>query len=124
MIFDDGKYPVEGSEGIENTSEFKKREMLKTVKVLENYKKFAKVKIEKLKKLANGLYDKIKSLVSIKNLKQVLNHGLILIKVYEVIKFNRKYYSKSYIDINTKIRTKVKTDFEKLMPYLDSLRKM
>ena len=69
--------------------------MLKTVKVLENYKKFAKVKIEKLKKLANDLYDKIKSLVSIKNLKQILNHGLILIKVYEVIKFNRKYYSKS-----------------------------
>ena len=65
--------------------------MLKTVKVLENYKKFAKVKIEKLKKLANDLYDKIKSLVSIKNLKQILNHGLILIKVYEVIKFNRKY---------------------------------
>ena len=98
--------------------------MLKTVKVLENYKKFAKVKIEKLKKLANDLYDKIKSLVSIKNLKQILNHGLILIKVYEVIKFNRKYYSKSYIDINTKIRTKVKTDFEKLMPYLDNVRKM
>lgn len=98
--------------------------MLKTVKVLENYKKFAKVKIEKLKKLANDLYDKIKSLVSIKNLKQILNHGLILIKVYQVIKFNRKYYSKSYIDINTKIRTKVKTDFEKLMPYLDSVRKM
>ena len=98
--------------------------MLKTVKVLENYKKFAKVKIEKLKKLANDLYDKIKSLVSIKNLKQILNHGLILIKVYEVIKFNRKYYSKSYIDINTKIRTKVKSDFEKLMPYLDNLRKM
>lgn len=98
--------------------------MLKTVKVLENYKKFAKVKIEKLKKLANDLYDKIKSLVSIKNLKQILNHGLILIKVYEVIKFNRKYYSKSYIDINTKIRTKVKTDFEKLMLYLDSVRKM
>lgn len=98
--------------------------MLKTVKVLENYKKFAKVKIEKLKKLANDLYDKIKSLVSIKNLKQILNHGLILIKVYEVIQFNRKYYSKSYIDINTKIRTKVKTDFEKLMLYLDSVRKM
>ena len=98
--------------------------MLKTVKVLENYKKFAKVKIEKLKKLANDLYDKIKSLVSIKNLKQILNYGLILIKVYEVIKFNRKYYSKSYIDINTKIRTKVKTDFEKLMLYLDSVRKM
>ena len=98
--------------------------MLKTVKVLENYKKFAKVKIEKLKKLANDLYDKIKSLVSIKNLKQILNYGLILIKVYEVIKFNRKYYSKSYIDINTKIRTKVKSDFEKLMPYLDNLRKM
>ena len=98
--------------------------MLKTVKVLENYKKFAKVKTEKLKKLANDLYDKIKSLVSIKNLKQILNYGLILIKVYEVIKFNRKYYSKSYIDINTKIRTKVKSDFEKLMPYLDNLRKM
>ena len=48
----------------------------------------------------------------IKNLKQALNHGLILKKVHRVIKLNQKAWSKPYIDMNTKLRQKVKNNFE------------
>ena len=42
-----------------------------------------------------------------------LNHGLILKKVHRVIQFNQKAWVKSYIDMNIKLRTEAKTDFEK-----------
>ena len=48
-----------------------------------------------------------------RTLKQVLSHGLILQKVYNVIQFAQKAWLKSYIDINTKLRTEGKHDFEK-----------
>ena len=35
------------------------------------------------------------------NIKQALNHGLILKKVHKVIKFNQKACLKPYIDMNT-----------------------
>ena len=86
LISDNGESPVDGFEGIENTSKFQRKEMLKTVrrgifltlalKILKNYKKFAKVRIGKLKKLANNLHDKTKSFKTLK----ILNHALILIK--------------------------------------------
>ena len=44
---------------------------------------------------------------------KALNHGLILKKVHRVIQFNQKAWLKSYIDMNTKLRTEAKTDFEK-----------
>ena len=37
-----------------------------------------------------------------------LNHGLVLRKVKRVIKFNQKAQLKSYININTKLRKKLK----------------
>ena len=48
----------------------------------------------------------------IKNLKQALNHGLILKKVHRVNKLNQKAWPKPYIDMNTKLRQKVKNNFE------------
>ena len=51
--------------------------------------------------------------VHIKTLKQTLNHGLILKKVHRVIQFNQKAWLKPYIDMNTKLRTEAKNDFEK-----------
>ena len=47
-----------------------------------------------------------------KNLKQALNHGLILKKVHRVNKLNQKAWPKPYIDMNTKLRQKVKNNFE------------
>ena len=51
--------------------------------------------------------------IHIRNLKQALDHGLILKKVHRVIKFNQKDKIKSYIDMNTKLRQKTKNNFPK-----------
>ena len=49
----------------------------------------------------------------IRALKQALNHGLMLKKVHKVIQFNQKAWLKPYINMNTKLRTDAKNDFEK-----------
>ena len=49
----------------------------------------------------------------IRALKQALNHGLIFKKVHIVIQFNQEAWLKPYIDMNTKLRTEAKNDFEK-----------
>ena len=48
-----------------------------------------------------------------KNLKQVLNHGLLLKKVHKVNKFNQIDCLKPYMDVNTDLRKKAKDDFGK-----------
>ena len=53
-----------------------------------------------------------KNVVHIRALKQTLNHGLILKKIHDVIEFNQEAWLKQYIDINTKLRTEAKNDFE------------
>ena len=46
-------------------------------------------------------------------MKQALNHGLQLKKTYRVIEFNQSPCLKPYIELNTKLRTVAKNDFEK-----------
>ena len=46
-------------------------------------------------------------------LKQALNQGLILKQVHKVIPFNQEAWLKSYINMNAKLRTEAKNDFEK-----------
>ena len=48
-----------------------------------------------------------------RNLKQALNHGLVLKKVHKGIKFNQNVWLKSYIDMKADLRKKAKNDFEK-----------
>ena len=60
-----------------------------------------------------NLHDKTEYLIHIRNLKQALNHGLVLKKVHKVIKFNQYAWLKPYIDIDTGLRQKAKNDFEK-----------
>ena len=43
----------------------------------------------------------------------MLNHGLILKKVYRVIKFNQKDWLKPYIDMNTELRQETKNNLRK-----------
>ena len=45
------------------------------------------MKIEKVEKLVANLHDKTEYVIHIRNLKQALNHGLVLKKVHRVIKF-------------------------------------
>ena len=46
-------------------------------------------------------------------MKQALNHGLRLKKVYKVIEFNQSAWLKRYIDMNAELRKDAKNDFEK-----------
>ena len=47
-------------------------------------------------------------IIHIRNLTQVLNHGLVLKQAHKVIKFNQKAWLKSCIDINTELRNKAR----------------
>ena len=63
-----------------------------------------RMKIDKCKKLACNL---------LKSLKQALNHGLKLKKIYRIIKFNQEAWLKPYIGMNTELRKVASNDFEK-----------
>ena len=71
------------------------------------------MKIEKVEKLVANLHDNTEYVIHIRNLKQALNHGLVLKKVYKVIKYNQNASLKPYIDMNIDLRKKAKNDFEK-----------
>ena len=64
--------------------------------------------MKNIEKLVTNLYDKNEYVIHIRNLRQALNHGLIMIKVHRVIKFNQKDWLKPDIDMNTKLRQKGK----------------
>ena len=62
------------------------------------------MKIEKVEELVANLHDKAKYFLYIRNLKQVLNHKLVLRKIHRVVKFRQKAWLKSYTDMNTKLK--------------------
>ena len=66
------------------------------------------MKIEKFEKVVTDLHNKTEYVIHIKNLKQALNHGLVLKNVHGMIKFNQKAWLKSYIDMNTKLKKRQK----------------
>ena len=68
-----------------------------------------RMKLEKFEKPVINLHDKTEYAINIRNLKQALNHGLIS----KVITFNQKAYRKRYVYMNTNLRPKVRTSFEK-----------
>ena len=70
-------------------------------------------KIKKCNKLVCNINDKESYVVDIKALKQALNNGIILKKVHSVIQFSQEEWLKIYIDMNAKLRTEAKNDFEK-----------
>ena len=72
-----------------------------------------RMKIDKCNKLVCNLSNKKKYVTHINSLKQMLNHGLKLKKIYRVIEFNKKEWLKPYIDMNTELRKAAKNDFEK-----------
>ena len=103
------KLPVNNFEWIRDTSQFKKDfiknyneesdtgyflevdvQYLEKLHQLRNDLPFLpeRLKIEKLEKLIANLHDKTEYVILIWNLKQALNHGLVL-KVHRVIKFNQ-----------------------------------
>ena len=55
-----------------------------------------RMKIGKIERFVSNLYDKAEYFVHIKNLKQALNHGLILENVHKVIKLVETLYWYEY----------------------------
>ena len=64
------------------------------------------MKLGKIEKLVTNLHDKTEYVIHMTNLKQALDHGLVLNKVDRVIKFNQKDRLKPYMDMNTELRDK------------------
>ena len=64
------------------------------------------MKIEKVENFLANLHDKKQHVVHIRNLKQALNHGLVLKKVHKAIQSNQKAWQISYIDMNIELRKK------------------
>ena len=58
------------------------------------------MKIEKVEKLVANKHDKVEY---VRNLKQAWSNGLLLKKVHRIIKYNKKAWLKSYIDMNTNL---------------------
>ena len=128
------KLPVDNIEWIKDTSQFNE-DFIKNYNKVSNEGYFLEIdahcfeklhdlhndlpflpermKIEKVEQFVVNLHDKTEYVIYIKNLKQALNHGLVLEKVHRVIKFNQNIWQKAYIDMNTELRKKAKNDFEK-----------
>ena len=118
------KLPVNNFEWIEDTSNEKSDkgyffqvdvQHLEKLDELHNVLPFLpeRMKIENVERILANVHDKAEYVIYIRNLKQALNHGLVFKKVHRVIKFNQNVWLKPYIDMNTGIRQKAKTDFEK-----------
>ena len=56
-----------------------------------------KVKVEKVEKLVANFCDKTDYVMHVRNLKQALNHGLVLKRLPRIVKFKQKAWLKSYI---------------------------
>ena len=72
-----------------------------------------KLKVNKVDKLIPNLNDNKKYVVHHKTLKQYLDLGLKITKIHRGIKFNERPWLKDYIQLNTDLRTKGTTEFEK-----------
>ena len=128
------KLPISNFNWIEDTFQFNE-DFIKTIikkviqdiflklmfNILKNYMNFLIIltfllerkNFENVEKLAANLHDKYEYVIHIINLKQALNHRLVLKKVHRVIKFNQNAWLKLYIDMNTDLRKKQKMTLRK-----------
>ena len=116
------KLPVNNCEWIEDTSQFNE-DFIKNYNEERNEGYFLEVDIQyleklyelhkKLESLVTNIYNKTEFVIHIGNLKQALNHRLILKKVHGVIKCYQNSWLKPYINMNAKLREKAKNNFEK-----------
>jgi hypothetical protein len=72
-----------------------------------------RITVNKVEKLIPNLNNKEKYVLHHRNLKQYLSLGLKLTKIHRGVKFLERDWMKEYIQLNTDLRTKGTTDFEK-----------
>ena len=73
-----------------------------------------RMKIEKVEKHVDKLHDKTEYVIQyMRNLKQTLNHGLVLKTLHRIIKVTQKAWLKTYTNKNTNLRKKQKMIFKK-----------
>ena len=72
-----------------------------------------RLRINNVEKLIPNLWDKKKYIVHHENLKLYEELGLKIKKIHRGIKFREEPWMKSYIELNTRLRTEAKNDFEK-----------
>ena len=65
------------------------------------------------KKLCTTLMKKIKYVVHSRNLQYYIEQGMRLTAIHRVVSFKQKPWLQTYINVNTELRKKAKTDFEK-----------
>ena len=70
-----------------------------------------RIKTGKIEELRAKFHDKEEYVIHVNKLKQTLNHGLVLKKVYRVIDLNKKALLKPYIDMNIEVRKNASNDF-------------
>ena len=81
--------------------------------MLSDYSKSFDRKGPIMEKLVPNLYDKVRYMTHYRNLKLYLELGMEITKIHRVIAFDQSAWMKKYIDLNTELRKKAKTDFEK-----------
>ena len=72
-----------------------------------------RMEINGVEKLVPNLRDKKNYVIHIQALNQVLQHGLRIDRIHQVIEFDQSPWLKTYIDFNTQLRTAGTNDFEK-----------
>ena len=60
--------------------------------------------IEKVERLVANSHDETEYVIHIRNFEKALNNGLVLEKVYRVIKSNQNAWLKPHIDMNTDLK--------------------
>lgn len=67
----------------------------------------------KSEKLVANLHNKYKYVIHYTHLKECLSNGLRLLKIHRVLAFDQKQFLKPYITLNTMLRQRAKSDFER-----------
>ena len=67
-----------------------------------------RMELNKCKNVVCNLFNKKKYVAHINTLKQALNHGLKLKKIYRFLEFNQEAWLKPYVDMNTELRKEAK----------------
>ena len=71
------------------------------------------LELSRVKKLVPNLQNKSKYIIHYRALKQCLELGLKLTMTHRVLEFNQSPWMKGYIDLNTNLRKKAVSDFDK-----------